>query len=403
VDAAEYKIYNTYTIKLDSFPANEAKDAQKKDMAMGRIYDPISGVTKAIPYVTFEPSVIPVIERYYIYDSITLDLGIKENKIWGDTSRVQKFYIHQTQEIPAVNSYDSYIYNIRQTPYDATPLDSFKFLPRSAVRGKMSFRLNDTLGLELYNLVKTRDLRVTNSINFLKYFKGWAFVADDENNSIVNLYANADTFNICIHYHENVNRPLKYNFNKSEYYNSFIYTNTQNDATGTPFSVLTDQQQSLSIGEAKTALFPYGQAISQGLNGYMIKMRLPIEPSNDRYKTIVKAEIILKTPYNSNAGYFHDLSKVYLYSSDKENRLQGLVTVNNEFVTGSLHKDPMNPDESKYVVNITDYYNLLCKNPNANDNNHIVIGISSDDLASSFDRMIINEIPILKVYYAKYE
>ncbi|GHV65693.1 hypothetical protein FACS1894199_07070 [Bacteroidia bacterium] len=398
VEVIEYRINNTSTVRIDSFVTSETTTSTgtttTTTMAAGRITDPISGTITATPFIVFEPANVPTIQDYYIYDSITLHISPAQ-KTWGDSLKLQKFYLHWLKELPKIDDYDYTIYNTYITPHEATPFDSIVFLPTQENFQHFYFNLNKNLGNTVYQMLKVKDENITNTINFLKWFKGIAFIPAPDNNCLMNWSSTSTDFAIQVHYHHD-SQYYTYNINKASSYYYFNYVNIKHEPV-MPYLSIIKQQDGLPFQTAK-------QVISQGLNGYLLKIQLPIHPAGEKYRTIIKAEIRLNAQYATATNNFHDLSTIAVYSSDEYNRILGSIAYNSSYsLSGRLVKDTYYPENDHYLINITDYYSNLMNNPNAGDINHLLVGIQSTLLSTSFDKMVIDELPLLRVYYAKYE
>ena len=86
--------------------------------------------------------------------------------------------------------------------------------------------------------------------------------------------------------------------------------------------------------------------VIQGLDGYMLKLQLPYLPSNESYKTIIKAEIELK-PRLVNYENIPEPTKSYIqvFTLDKSSKLTGpLSDYSGNPVYGYLQSNANYPD-----------------------------------------------------------
>lgn len=402
VEHVRYNIETSSTIKLDSFPTSTGKTgASLSNMIVGTIHDPITGVTTATPYLTLVPAGGSNIERIHVYDSVTFNLCYN-GQIWGDTNTIQSFQLHQLTELPVLDPQNDLLFNITTTPYNPVPLGSGRILARTQNLKKFQIRLNDELGRELFDKVKYNDPDIKNAHFFVKYFKGVVLVPDETNTCIFGFSSTADSINIQLHFH-NADNKLTYSFTPSSAYSEYVYENLKNDAEDTPYATLTEQTQNLSFYDAARVGAPYGQLVTQGLSGYAIKMRLPVAPAGEKYKTVVKAEIELRP----QPGVFNQIKmpeSLYIYQSNPQNTLISTLTrPDGSAITGKLYREEGKPEKDRYVVNITDYYNALCQSANADAKNYIIISVPANEMATTFDRLTVDRIPVLNIYYARYE
>ena len=95
---------------------------------------------------------------------------------------------------------------------------------------------------------------------------------------------------------------------------------------------------------------------------------------------------------------------ISVYKSNAENELLGALTQTSGEVVGKLKLDQENLDASRYIIDLTEFYDKLSNSPNFPEDSdqytHIIISVNS--MAQTFDRVIIEELPTLRLYYAHY-
>lgn len=402
VELVKYNIENSSTIKLDSFPTSTAKTGSELyNLIVGAIEDPVTGFTSAQPYFSLVPAGGDPINMIHIFDSITFN--IKYNgQIWGDTTQIQTFRLHQLTRLPILDEQNDLLYNTTVTPYNQTPLGSYQILPHRRNLDRFCIRLDDALGLELFDKVKYNDEYITNPHYFVQYFKGVTLIPDNNNTCIFGFAAATDSISIQLHFHDAANDKV-YKFTPSAAYSEYTYEKLHNDAAGTPYAALTKQTENLLFYEAVRSDASYGQLVTQGLSGYAIKMRLPIAPAGDKYKTIIKAEIELR-PQPASYKEIKLPETIYLYQSNPDNDLISVITKpDGNAVTGTLIREENRPEEERFVINITDYYNTLCQSNDADAKNYVIVSVPADLMSGSFNRLTVDRIPVLNIYYARYE
>lgn len=403
VEIKTLQITNTSTVKLDSFPTSTGSTTILENLLAGKVEDPISGTTTVTPYFEIVPSGgTKVIGNIHTYDSLTFD-AVFNGQSWGDTTQLQIYHLYQLQHTPELDPEDDLIYNNETVVHHPEPLGSYKTRAERERLKRFRFRLSDEVGRDLFNKLRTSDPVLDDDFDFIRYFKGLVLMPDPNNSCILGFSSNPDSIGLTLHFH-NASTELSYKFNKSRTYNKYTFMNMVNNAAGTPYANLENQDENLLFNEAVRPNAPFGQTISQGLSGYMIKMRLPIAPAGDKYKTIVKATIELHPQLYTTRGNYHRPQTIYVYKSNERNEpLSTITNAAGKAVTGTLQQVYNRPEEDKYVINITDYYNTLCQNTDAQNDNYVIVSISLSEMNSSFNRIVIDEVPVLKVYYAQYE
>ena len=386
-------ISNTATIKADSFITSCGLHPSEyiTQLVMGKYEDEYSGTTVATPCFQVAPSTVLTLPNNAVLDSMTLNFTYAGN-LWGDTLynvKLQKFDLYNTQPINK-----------------GKLLASTEFYPFRSNLAKAHFKIDQEVGEDLFERMMYRrnkeddiyDSGTTGNFsyyNFLQYFKGLAIVAHPDNNCLMTIHALSDSLYMQFHYSVNgTSSTLRFPLTQKEYqYNQIINTPT------TTFQSLTDQEQEVTFEEAKVAF-------TQGLCGYMTKLTLPEAPRYDKYMTIIKAQLEIKPDFMYN-NPIAPPNTINVYTTNDLNEFTGLLYNNSKStVTGVLVKNDQNTDDTRYIFDMTEYYQNLSAAPPTNQGQQILLSVPNDGYSSkgiSFDQMVILEAPILRVYYAKYK
>lgn len=397
-------IEQTGTVRLDSFITSSGRYGDAiSQMFMGRYEDQMSGTTVTYPCFQLVPSSTPNIAARIKLDSVTFHFKFG-NKLWGDTissPQIQTFDLYRLSELPYLNTEKGeYIYNVAPIAWGDS-LGRVSFLPKRANMKEAEFKLeNNDFFIDLFEKMKYEDPIFKPSANsaisyfkFLNYFKGLAIKTAEDNNCIIGISMLPDSLFMRFHYHDTDVKQyydLKLLTQSNAYQYNAIYTQPAD-----PFKSLTNQR----------IIVPYSEndiAITQGMSGYMIKLILPFPDTKETYKTVVKAEIELKPL----VWPFPDIalpSSLYVYSTNTYNEVGNIVynSTNNPIV-GKYVVDSENIDNNRYIFDITDYYqNLVNTAPITGKEPQFLLTLP--DMTNSFERVIIKEKPILRVYYASYK
>ena len=89
------------------------------------------------------------------------------------------------------------------------------------------------------------------------------------------------------------------------------------------------------------------------------------------------------------------MEEMFIESASKED----LATVTNEVDITVVKTE--NNEEDRYIFDITDYYQTISRYSDSKDVRQLLLTIPN--LTSSFNRMIIKDVPVLRVYYASYK
>ena len=412
ISKQEYQLTRTSTVKLDSFITSSGLYSDKiTEFFMGKYEDNVSGSTVAYPCFQLAPSYTPSINRNMNLDSVTFNFKFA-GKVWGDTlnPKLQTFRLRRLKNLPTFNTDKGwYFYNTAKIPWGTEEediLSTISFLPKVKNMERTYFKLdkNSDLIQDLYEKMRfDKEIFLPSSSNpepyhkFITYFKGLAIEADtNSNDCLLTILANSDSLYLRFHFH-NADEQLNYDFklmsSNPEYQYNAIYTKPSDY-----FSTLKTQEDEVSFSANDIA-------VVQGLTGYMVKIILPDLPAQPPYTTVIKAEIEIKPRVYS----YTDIpmpKTISVYKTNWINEIQGvlynsLTDNTGTQVTGTYITDEHNNANNRYIFDITDYFQRISTAPLLEPlQNQIMLTVP--DLSTSYNRMIIKETPILRVYYAKY-
>lgn len=410
INQKDIRLTNTGTIKLDSFPTSSGEKGEIiTEMYMGRYADDYSGTTTAYPCFQIIPTSQPNIATKFDLDSVTFHFTFA-NKIWGDTiyPTLQTFRLYQLAELPELprtpNNLSDYFYNNSSIAWPAEgtePLATISFLPKSKNIRNTYFKLPTTdYLLDMFEKMKYKDDIFTPSSSnplayyrFLQYFRGLAIKADENNNCLFAIRSLPDSMYMRFHYHEAEN---------NYYYD--IKLLTQNPAYNYN-QILTTPPDYFSIlqqGQEKEVMFSEKDvAVVQGLSGYMVKIVIPNPEILPAYTTVIKAEILIK-PRVWRYPTIAMPSTINVFATTNLNEIRDPVynTVNNA-VIGKYMRDPENNENDRYTFDITDYYLRLQNSPGVVGNEQQIL-LTLPAMTSSYNRMVIKDTPVLRLYFANY-
>ena len=408
-----FMLTNTATVKADSFITScgeyGTSSSYINQLVMGRYTDEYSGTTIATPCFQVAPATVLTLPNNAFLDSTTLHFAYA-GSLWGDTLyniKPQTFHLYQLKEFPELN-YDNNTYFYNTQPVDTDKrIATTTFYPYRTNMAKAHFKIDPEVGEDLFERMMYRrgkddDIYDNSQVgnfsyyNFLQYFKGLAIVADTNNNCLMTIHALSDSLYMQFHYSVNgTSSTLRFPLSQREYqYNRIVNTPIAK------FKSLTDQQQEVTFEEAK------GIAFTQGMCGYMTKLTLPEAPGYDKYMTIIKAQIEIKPDFMYNNPIALPTT-INVYTTNDRNEFTGLLYNNSEStVTGVLVKNDQNTEETRYIFDVTEYYQNLSAAPPAGKGQQVLLSVPNDGYSSkgiSFDQMVVLEEPVLRVYYAKYK
>lgn len=409
IELKAFRLNATGTVKLDSFATSSGRYGQPiMEMYAGKFTDPYSGQTEASPCFQIVPSYQPSIPIYYDLDSVTFHFTYG-GKIWGDTlnRKLQTFELCQLADLPELDTDDNNLfYNTSPIAWGPS-LGTVQFLPKVTQMKQAYFKLDEKSALmqDIWQKMKYGDdIFRPNSggpvafYKFMKYFKGLAIRGIDETSCLLAIQANPDSLYMRFHYHKGDN---------DGHFDLKLLTQTRefqyNQIRNTPppaLAALKKQEDEVRFTESKFALI-------QGLSGYMTKIVLPQPEALDAYSVVIKAEIEIK-PYVWSGDPVSMPNSINVYETNPINEIKGYLynslpsgSAEGSAVTGIYQPNREDPNSSKYIFDITGYYQRISSTPPVEDQAYQML-LSIPNLTSSFNRAVLKELPLLKVYYANY-
>lgn len=401
IEVATTQLTETGTIKLDSFVTSSGRYGNAiTEMYMGSYSDEYSGTTVATPCFQIVPSYRPEIPYHFALDSVTFNFTYG-GKMWGDTltPTPQKYKLFQLKELPELHSsnYD-YFYNVDPILY-GEELASVEFLPKRQMMRYAHFKIEDPIVDTMFQMMKDYDdiFKPSSAENiqyyrFISWFKGLTIQPADDNNCMMSIQATGDSLYMRFHYHAGDDKRI---FDLRLLTQNPVYNyNRIINKPAPAFTELTNQEQEVMFNLDTTA-------IAQGLSGYMVKIVIPQPEMPVNYRTVIKAEIEIQ-PKVWASPIIALPPTLAVFATNKKNELKDMVyNSTNSAVTGRYVRDPQSSEGDRYFFDITDYYQRIVNSPYSEPLRQILLTVPN--LTSSFDRMMIKNTPILRVYYATYK
>ena len=410
IEEIKIPVTSVATVRLDSFITSKGRYGRPENnitkLIVGKYQDKQTpaqgGITKATPCFQITPASYPKIAANAVLDSTTFHIHYAGN-MWGDTIFERKEQILRLYQLKKLPEFDyergGYFYNNTPIKLDSC-IGENRFIPTVTGINNSYFRIDDTLAHDLFERIRykqTDDIyEESNSseysfLKFLEYFKGLAIVPDEDNTCLFSIKARSDSLYLQFNYRVN-DTIRKLRFPLAQLNMQFNLFET--DRKGTPYESLEDDTCTVSLNKAE-------QAITQGLTGYMVKLRLPVVPKSQVYSTIIKAQLEVNVQYIEKLPLGFP-PYIAVYTSDDLNRITGRLANNTDNpVNGLLQINQTNPNKSMFVFDMTEYYQRLSANPSKTEGQQILLSVPNMNL--SYDQLIVTETPVVRFYYANYK
>ncbi|MGV3707049.1 MAG: DUF4270 family protein [Arcticibacter sp.] len=187
VNITDTLLVETSTMLLDSLPT-----AAKGVLLTGTIDDAELGRIQATSYFQIQPAELSGLSLPddAMLDSARLKLQYS-GYYYGDTTVSQTISVHQISKRLSIAKLPGYLepeessvfsssatfYNLSKPAMHDEPLASLTIKPRPASGDSLLLKLDPNLGSELFKMIRNNDTRISNTEEFLNYFKGIALQA----------------------------------------------------------------------------------------------------------------------------------------------------------------------------------------------------------------------------------
>ncbi|MDL5514626.1 DUF4270 family protein [Arenibacter sp. M-2] len=367
----------TYTMKFDSLITSQASR-----MLVGKYIDPVFGAVKSSSYVELLPNSYSI-DSEAEYDSIAFFLKY-DNYYYNDTLKNNTIHIKELSELlkPADGSD---FYNSSKVGFFEEDLGSVTFVPRPLGTDSLYIKLNDSLGLDLFEQFQQKN--ITNTEEFKDYFHGVAFQpGDDDDGSIVGFNFTTSTMRLYYSISEENSR--------TQYTTDFVINTTSSPIpffnqmsvveTNETLKTLVDGEVVLNSSELDNQSF-----IQSGI-GYTTKIEFPnlktlfdIQGQGTLLNAVLKIRPVLGS-YNDELALRDNLS---LFIVDQNNDLtEQLVGVDNAAVQATLNRDGQEFNDIYYEIPLTTYIEgLLLRERETED----AIILLPENYNSTVDRFVL--------------
>jgi len=244
-----------------------------------------------------------------IYDSIYLRMNVDYTYGPG-TSGFQNFTVHELSE--EINDTLAY-FSFSDIAYESEPIGSGSFLLPADEDTVLQYRISDDYGNALFNASIDTTLIDPDEVSTLhSLFKGFAFISDPMNNSLLRYNQESDDSGLWLYYHftgDTASRAYTFKFFTTVNFNRIVA-----DRTGTPLEGIDD--------EPLTEFFPAdNKTYVQSGTGLIPKLDLtPVLEFFDTISNVAFNRVVLEVHINGLGFNENPPSSLTLYYTDENNR-----------------------------------------------------------------------------------
>jgi len=390
---------NISTVKLDSVPTSDVDEAM-----IGKYYNKHTGSLEMLHYFNINMasgiSSISYSDETDIFDSLTVRMNYSHYYV-GDT--IQPFEMslyHLTKEIDYIDNGSSsdYLYNITSFPYDLTPLGTITVkVPKPIQNDTLEFRIDDTIGKEIINMVAENSSVIESNDNFMGYLKGFVLKTNSENSKAI-LGFTQDSIRLKLYTHRIglVKKERKY-----EFFSGISYNQAIADRSGTSFNSLSEQKTEISSNLTDTLSY------IQGSSGIVTRIDFPtMGESFFEYMSLFKAQLKLYIPEAIASGIDYEKlpSTLTLYSTSTNNTLN-----TSSSITATLISNQEYNEGSYYVADITSWMSSELTYDTYNNSDGLLLMFPISTMQKESDMVLFKGhdnkeyTPKLNLFYLKYD
>ncbi|WP_167619818.1 DUF4270 family protein [Maribellus sediminis] len=398
-----FALLDTFSVELESIQIDSVETSGSGNLLVGKYEDPDLGTVSASAYFDLTlPSDLSIDDKEE-YDSLVLVLPYAE-LVYGDTMQAQNIVASRLLE-SVVDNDDNPVYNTTTRKYDLTPLGEITIVSRPHKDDTLCIRIDDALGLEFFTKLKDEDDELTDSEDFLDYFKGLALSGGEQNSAILSFLADT-SLTLVMHTHISAQMKELKTRTFSLGTSSDYFNHVEADRSELPAQLLKTQREAIpSFATDDKAYIQGGMGVVARINFPTLGRLLEFDTKNMMYM----AELILR-PYPNSEDVVPLPESLMLYYTDKYNNLISEVTdEDSETVTSELYYDEYYKENNYYSINLTQFIYSELSTGYVDENLGLILTIPDSDIEGTIDRLVIDARsrsdyrPVLKLYYMFFE
>jgi len=395
------QVIDTYRVDLSTILLDSLTSSSTETVFIGNYKDEVFGSVKCESYFDLAYEAFSEIEEKAIYDSSAFIL-VYTGYSYGDTTSLMEFGIHMLTEniVPFENGY---LYNNSSFDYVPEAFGTVRFYPEPSSKKDTSVSIPaNALGEELFTLIRDKDEKVSSAEWFNDYIKGFVLTPGNaENKAVIGFDAAQGQISLRIYYHFNKEEPEKHEILIKMGEAKHQFNHVSYDLTST--SLQSIKMEGNEISSDKTDFKGY----MQGMIGLLPKIQFPSLQNillENRWK-ILKAELVVE-PVKFSYDIFKLPEKLYIYDTDKENRINSvLVDDERNSLVALFELDDIFGEETRYTYDITDFINDELSDAYFDYGHGLLLGLEQEKFRSSLDRLLVEgkDPPVkLLLYYLTY-
>ncbi|MEP6749553.1 MAG: DUF4270 family protein [Bacteroidota bacterium] len=363
--------------------------SQSGTLLLGSYSDPYFGKTASNSYVQLSPPVLTDLLNNAQFDSLVLLMKCN-GAYYGDTTLPITLSVTQlSQEIKFFEGQTGFS-NYATFPLNPTPLGTKSFVLRPLTGDSANIKLDNSKGMELYNMIKLKDNILKDNAVFTDYFKGLNISATGNNN----IFGMKDSVVMRLYYHQTDVGPQNKYFDFTFYNKALQFNNITADRTGTPLTALSTQN---TVTSELFSTSSNNIGYLQPSTGLYLKIGFPtirklLERSD--FIKIIRADLIVKPLVNSYGGIYPLPPVLNANQTDGSNEPGSPISSSSggsaSTETGNLLLDGVYGINTSYTYDVTGYLQQEIANSSVNKDGLLLLPPGGLRF-SSMNRLVIGD------------
>ena len=382
--------FDNYPVELSTYKTDSFITSGHSSWSIGYHRDSWFGNTEAAGYTELLlPEENPLKSQSVLFDSLVLVLK-PNGPYYGDTTLPIHYVVNSLTQNIRNEDDDTRYYYPRTFSYDPVPVGTRTVAIRPNRDTLITIRLNDALGQDLFQKLRTNATEIQTQSAFTNYIKGFRIGVDTSlTNTLTYFSIPSDSMVLRLDYRINgttfQEKQLKFKVNTNRQYN-FLKTDRQNTA----INIFTEYKKQLK----SSALTSHKAFIHSNL-GMMVKINIPDLLSLKElhpFVQVLKAELIVR-PAPGTYSYPYVLpGALSLYSTDESNALISQLTdaTGQSVLTGNLQIDHLYGEHTYYSYDITAFIKSVISEGQFSKS-ALMLTASTGTTETSLQRLVIND------------
>jgi hypothetical protein len=399
-NGANLVVVDTSTVNMSTVFVDSTATAATGFLQVGNLNDPYFGNVNSRGFLQVAPpSSLPTLTSFDGYDSIALIMIFKKsNPFYGDTTIPQTFVVNQVDTLYQLGAFQRGFFSNSSFPLDPTPLGSATAiiapnLPYTSqgFGDSLKIKMNDNLGLTLFNMVYNRSDTIRFITNWLAWFHGLCVSPGAGSQGAI--YGFRDSAIMRVYYREagvvTTEKFLDFQLTQK----SFQFNNVVANWTGTALNNIIKPVANPQPPPATPSSSTANAAYIGSMEGLSVKLTFPFLNNiaqRPDYLSVLRAQLTIWPVPNSFSNTWRLPPQITAYTTDVSNLLLSTVTGAGGVQNGNLNLNYFQPLNTTYNYDLTTFVKSQIINTGVvAGQNGIILSVPPPASTGSFTRAVL--------------